>query len=91
MNLEELIQLQVLKRKALFAGAHPGSQLLDEVMEQSPEMRQMCAKVTPSLYNRLEQVCTALHLTKRQFIEWAVLEAVQRAESAITATFGEDA
>ena len=92
MNLDELIQLQVLKRKATFAGVHPGSKLFDDLLENSPEpeVRQMCAKVSGALYARLEQVCGGLDVTKRQFIEWAVLDAIQRAEHSITSAFGED-
>lgn len=92
MNFDELVQLQVLKRKAVLEGAHPGSRLLDAVLDahDGPEIRQLCAKVTSTLYMRVERSCEALDLTKRQFVEWAVMDAVQRAERSLALHFGDD-
>jgi hypothetical protein len=85
MNFDEVIQLQVLKLKALTHGAGNG-RLIDAVIEQgnAPELRQMCAKVHPSLYSRLETVTDLLDMSKREFIEAAVSDAVSRAEQAIS-------
>jgi hypothetical protein len=48
MNFDEVIQLQVLKLKALTHGVNNG-RLVDHLIEQNetPELRQMCAKVHP--------------------------------------------
>lgn len=89
MNLTETIQLQVLKRKALMQGQDGlASVLMDRAIEsgQVPELRQMCAKVTPELYQRLEQVCDLLDMTKRGFIEAAVSDAISKAEEALQAS-----
>lgn len=80
MNFDEMIQLQVLKHKASVAGP---SFLVDHLMEQSSEMRQMCAKVSPQLYAALEEVCNFLDLSKRAFIEAAVADAIGKAKLAI--------
>lgn len=84
MNLDDLIQLQVLKLKATTSGAN-ASRLLDRAIEegQVPELRQMCAKVSPQLYEALDNVCGLLDLSKRQFIEYAVAEAVHKAQEAL--------
>lgn len=84
MNFDELIQLQVLKLKALTSGRLPGA-IADAIVDsgQIPEVRQMCAKVSPQLYARLENVTGALSMSKREFIEAAVAEAVEKAENAI--------
>lgn len=85
MNFDEVIQLQVLKLKAMSHGANMG-RLIDQAIEQGQltELRQMCAKVHPELYSRLEQVTALLDMSKREFIEGAVADAVARAEEAIS-------
>lgn len=82
MNLEELIQLQVLKRKSLMTGRGP---MLERILEDAPDapVRQMCAKVSAELYQELENICGALDLTKREFIESAVADAIERAHEHI--------
>lgn len=84
MKLDEVLQLQVLKLKALTSG-HANTRLIDHMIDagESPELRQMCAKVSTHLYDSLEQVCGLLDMTKRQFIEAAVADAVGRAEELI--------
>ena len=84
MNFDEVIQLQVLKLKALSHGVN-GGRLIDMAIEQGqlPELRQMCAKVHPQVHDRLEQVTSLLDMSKREFIEGAVIDALNRAEEAI--------
>lgn len=84
MNFEEVIQLQVLKLKAQSSGR--GGHLTDHLLEsvpETPEIRQMCAKVSSLLYDDLEQVCGLLDLSKREFIESAVSDALKRAHEVI--------
>ncbi len=86
MKLDEVLQLQVLKLKALNSGQTFSGRVMDQLIEQSEgkvEFRNMCAKVSPQLYENLEQVCNLLDMTKRQFIEAAVVEAVSKAEELI--------
>jgi len=85
MNFDEVIQLQVLKLKALSHGANMG-RLVDMAIEQGQltELRQLCAKVHPSLIDRLDQVANLLDMSKREFIEAAVSDALVRAEEAIS-------
>lgn len=84
MNFDEVIQLQVLKLKALSHGANMG-RLIDQAIDQGQltELRQMCAKVHPLLIDRLDQVTNLLDMSKREFIEAAVSDALARAEEAI--------
>lgn len=85
MNLDELLQLQVLKLKAVQSGRVPG-ELMDRLLddpEGSPVVRNMCAKVSPQLYDELEKVCSLLSMTKREFIEAAVSEAILRAHRLV--------
>lgn len=85
MNFDEMIQLQVLKLKATTHGAAYG-RLIDSAIEQGqlPELRQMCAKVHPELYAKLENITGLLDMSKREFIEGAVADALARAEDILS-------
>ena len=84
VNFDETIQLQVLKLKAQSQGVR--GPLLDQLLEQAgehPQVRQMCAKVSSVMYEDLEQVCALLGMSKREFIEAAVGDALHRAHDVI--------
>lgn len=84
MNFDETIQLQVLKLKAMSGGIK--GKFLDQLLEEAGEtaqVRQMCAKVSYLVYEDLEQVCSLLDMSKREFIETAVVDALQRAHQVI--------
>lgn len=85
MTLDETIQLQVLKLKSTSGGLQGRilEQLLDEAGEGHPLVRQMCAKVSHVMYEDLEQVCQLLDMTKREFIEVAVGDALEKAHEVI--------
>ena len=95
MNLQEVIQLQVLKLKA----AHSGRGALLERMIESGQLepdgalplRQMCAKVSFELYQDLENTCAALDMSKREFIEAAVSDAIEQAKAVIEKSGGLEA
>ena len=85
MKLDDVLQLQVLKLKALQSG-RASSGLIDQILEQDESkamVRNMCAKVSHQLYESLENVCNALDMSKREFIEAAVFEAVGKAEKLL--------
>lgn len=88
MTLDETIQLQVLKLKSTSGGLQGRilDQLLEEAGESHPLVRQMCAKVSHVMYEDLEQVCQLLDMTKREFIEVAVGDALAKAHDVIEAS-----
>jgi hypothetical protein len=88
MNFDELIQLQVLKHKASLSMALP--RLIDHLVDEHPEMRQMCAKVSPQLYAALEECCNFLDLSKRAFIEAAVSDGHSKAQIQIGNALDQD-
>ena len=95
MNLQEVIQLQVLKQKALRTGR---GALLERLIESGEVeahgallLRQMCAKVSVELYQDLENTCSALDMTKREFIEAAVSDAIAQAHAVIEKSGGLEA
>ena len=82
MNLDEVIQLQLLKLKATSTGR---TGVLGRVVDQAVdsgqvETKQMCAKVSPELYGSMKQTCSMLDMTQREFIEAAVIEAIRKAK-----------
>lgn len=83
MQFTDLIQLQVLKRKETFP-----ARATDELINRSadPSIKQLCAKVHVSLIQDLDEVCALLDMSKRQFIEAALVDALERAHSTIDAS-----
>lgn len=83
MDFDEFLQYRALNMKAHLS--HENSdEMLEYLLDQNPEAsRQMCAKVSPALYERLEEVCMFLDISKRSFIERAVLDALIKAENLL--------
>lgn len=86
MTLDELLQLQALRAKA----GYDNRLLTDRVIEGTPDgthgIRQMCAKVSVQLHEEVDSICAFLDLSKRAFIEAAVIEACNRAQEVIERT-----
>lgn len=73
-KLQDLIDSGALK------GAN-GEQLtlVDQVWPE--ELKNLCAKVPVSLIDRIEEVISPLNISKREFVQIAVIEALNRIES----------
>lgn len=82
-HFDQLIRYKALAFK--FSGA--GFSLVDAVLEQNgPEalkMKQVCAPLSVQLVERMENVLGLLNMSKREFIEIAVIEALDKAEAII--------
>ena len=62
------------------------SDLTDAVIESGNApipLRNVCAKLTPELADRLDKTCNHLGISKRQFIERALIEAMNMADQAL--------
>jgi hypothetical protein len=62
--------------------------LVDAMAEQDTSgriTRQICAKVAPELIDKVDSVLAVLHVSKRRFIEAAIVDAVIRAEAIMQA------
>lgn len=81
MNFDEKIQLKVLQLKAGMADG----KLIDHIIEAGdvPALRQMCAKITPQLHDRLDQMTNLLDMSKREFVEAALIDALNRADEVL--------
>lgn len=85
LSLEELLQLKVLEHKNRGAlRGRRGEEALETLEGQGKvKLVQMCAKVDPELYTRLDEITRYFEMSKREFIEHAVGEAVQMAEAKL--------
>ena len=81
MNFDQFIQLQALKRKETISGGSLPDHMLDKVLESDPaaKARQVCAMVSQPLFDDLEQKCGALEISKRRFVEGALIDALDKA------------
>jgi hypothetical protein len=81
-QFEEYIIYRTLTHKYDDSG-HLMDRLLEREELNGVEVKNVCAKITIPLVNRLENVVDFLGVSKREFIEFAILEAVQHSERII--------
>lgn len=77
---EEFITYRALDVK--FSARHNLGHLPDEVLDRA-QFRNVCAKLDPNLVERLDQTTGLLGITKRDFIELALLDSLDRAENIL--------
>lgn len=89
MNFHEIIQLKALELKQLHTRGVT-DRLHEHMLEQAvktPEgqaaTRNICAHISIGLFERVEQCCSMLDLSKRQFVEMALKEALDKAETIV--------
>jgi hypothetical protein len=85
MSFDKLIQFKALSQ-IYGNGADFVERIVDpNNLEQAEKakMRNVCALIAVPLFDRLEGACALLDLTKRQFIEAALIEALDKADKII--------
>lgn len=90
MNPSEIIQLHALKLKNMHHRGNTGGggDVIEWVAQQNPEavkaeLRNICALITPGLFSDVENLCNLLDLSKREFVEMALLEFVDKANAIV--------
>jgi hypothetical protein len=88
MTPSETLKLQALKLKQLNTrGTSLPGALLDEAIRQNPEiktqLRNICALISPELFDKVENLANVLDLSKREFVEMALIEFVQHSENVL--------
>jgi hypothetical protein len=84
MKFDEVIRLQALKQKEQLSG-HGGimDRVMDNYLATTPEvpeqMRNICATISIKLFEEVENVCKTLEISKRRFVELALIEACDKA------------
>jgi hypothetical protein len=88
MKFDDLIKLKALQLKATHSG-----QTTTEAMEshfERPEvveafkLRQVCAMVSPQLFQELEGTCELLGISKRKFVEVCLIDGMNRAGAIVS-------
>lgn len=85
MSFHKLIQYKALSQ--IYGSS--GGLLLDQMVQQDPsviekmKMRNVCALISVPLFDRLEGMCGLLSLSKREFIEEALIEALNQADKIV--------
>lgn len=78
-QFEEFVLFRALSHKYDDSG-HITDKLLEEgVASGDLTIRNVCAKVSSTLVDRLDEVCGFLHVSKREFVERALIDALDRA------------
>lgn len=84
MKFDQFIQYRALNFKALVEGQTAGSaidqHLEKEAAKGSPEIKTVCAPISVGLFNRLTHTLSLLDISKRTFIEAAIIEALDKAD-----------
>lgn len=93
MNIENFSKMRGLQ----LAHTSANGSLLDHVLasEQGDEIREKVLTkriqfdTTPQLYSELESVCSLLECSKREFLEMAVSQALEKARDVFEESFKE--
>lgn len=86
MNFDETIRLQALKQKQLVTRGMDDS-IAEHILRHMPEVpeqtRNICALISVKLFDEVEACCKQLEISKRRFVEMALLEALNRAAAIV--------
>ena len=85
MNSSDTIRLHALQFKKQLSGSGTSGVLLDSILEQDPEvaakaMRNICALISPELFDKIEEYCNALEFSKREVVEMALIDFMEKAK-----------
>lgn len=87
MNFDEVIRLKALELKQLHTeGSSFGDAVIDGLLKDpanAAQLRNICAHISPELFSQVEEYCGLLSLSKRKFVEMALIEAIDRAKSIV--------
>lgn len=82
MNFDETIRLQALRLKQLNSMGHIGADgIVDQLLANAPEngaFRNICASVSQQLFDEVNGICDVLDISKRRFVEMALIEAIKK-------------
>lgn len=90
MDTREKLLLQALKLKELNTQGHTGGgDLIGQFLEQDDvkaKMKNLCAYVSPALFDEVTQIGELLDLSKRQIVEMAVIDFLAKARDVVKET-----
>jgi len=87
MNFDQYIQYRALSLKAAVDGetlnSEAGDRMLEKTIKNSPDIKTVCTPIHIELFNRLEDTISPLNISKRAFIQMAIIEALDRADAIV--------
>lgn len=89
MNSTDTITLRALQLKQTLTGTQDfQSDLVDTFMNTHPEemkkeLRNICAFIHKDLFSKVESACSNLGLSKRQLVEMALIDIMEKIETII--------
>lgn len=80
--LKEIITKEVIELKH----QNSGGGFIDHLIQETddPEFVNVCAKITRPLFEKLDSTCQFLSISKRRFIEAAIIQGLEQAEAIMT-------
>lgn len=84
MKFEELIRLKALHLKQLQDHGTDMDGLVDSLVAQSTLTRNICAHIGIPLFDEVENLCQLLDISKRRFVESALVDACQKASAIVS-------
>ena len=86
MDLNQTLQLHALKLKAVHASGISGHALEAVIEANATATRQICARISPELYEEVSTLSQLMDMPQRQFIELALAHAVNQAHKTLEET-----
>lgn len=85
MNLDQEILMRSLQFKSMLEGQSSGNnEAMEKVIEEhaakSDQFKTVCAPISVPLFERMSHTMQILSMSKRQFIEMAIIEALDRCD-----------
>lgn len=84
MTFDDLIRFKALNLKYIASGANLAEVLIGKT-ENTVAMKNVCAMITQELFDDLTNTCNLLDISKRSFIEAAIVEALAKTQSIMDA------
>lgn len=87
MLLEELVTLKALQLKRLNDGeGDVQDRIIDDMLVKvdGQPFRNVCAHLSIPLCDEIDTICSCLDISKRRFIEGALIDALRRSQAIVT-------
>ena len=85
MKFDQYIQYRSLSFKAAVDGENFNSEAADRILDKQiknhPDVKTVCTPIHIELFERLEETLSVLNISKRAFIQMAIVEALDRADA----------
>jgi hypothetical protein len=83
MNFDDLIRFKALNFRYTYENQGLIDMAVEGQLEHNIPMKNVCAMITQQLFDDLSNVCGLLDISKRAFIEAALIEALQKAHQVM--------